>query len=171
MEQYIVFISHDQLFCLPVTVVRRIVEADNFVSLPDVPDYVLGVYEYEEQMLPIIDLRKKLFGEDTVSDTKNKVILCQWKEQTIGIYVESITGIMMLEDTDYERELVKSKLKRGYIGKFLKSNDEVVISLELEYLFNNEQSQELLDSIDDANSDELEDQQQENIEKLDDANG
>ena len=55
MEQYIVFTSHDQLFCLPVTVVRRIVEAENFVPIPDVPAYILGVYEYEEQMLPIID--------------------------------------------------------------------------------------------------------------------
>ena len=110
MEQYIVFTSHDQLFCLPVTVVRRIVEAENFVPIPDVPAYILGVYEYEEQMLPIIDLKAKLFNDPTVKNTENKVILCQWQEQTIGIYVESIRGIMMLEDTDYERELTKAKL-------------------------------------------------------------
>lgn len=155
MEQYIVFTSHDQLFCLPVTVVRRIVEAENFVPIPDVPAYILGVYEYEEQMLPIIDLKAKLFNAPTVKNTENKVILCQWQEQTIGIYVESIRGIMMLEDTDYERELTKAKLKRGYIGKFLKLDDEVVISLELEYLFNNEQAQELMDSVDQAKEDQI----------------
>lgn len=155
MEQYIVFTSHDQLFCLPVTVVRRIVEAENFVPIPDVPAYILGVYEYEEQMLPIIDLKAKLFNDSTVKNTENKVILCQWQEQTIGIYVESIRGIMMLEDTDYERELTKAKLKRGYIGKFLKLDDEVVISLELEYLFNNEQAQELMDSVDQAKEDQI----------------
>lgn len=155
MEQYIVFTSHDQLFCLPVTVVRRIVEAENFVPIPDVPTYILGVYEYEEQMLPIIDLKAKLFNDPTVKNTENKVILCQWQEQTIGIYVESIRGIMMLEDTDYERELTKAKLKRGYIGKFLKLDDEVVISLELEYLFNNEQAQELMDSVDQAKEDQI----------------
>ncbi|MDY4066029.1 purine-binding chemotaxis protein CheW [Lactobacillus agilis] len=155
MEQYIVFTSHEQLFCLPVTVVRRIVEAENFVPIPDVPDYILGVYEYEEQMLPIIDLKAKLFSDKTVKNTENKVILCQWHEQTIGIYVESIRGIMMLEDTDYERELTKAKLKRGYIGKFLKLDDEVVISLELEYLFNNEQAQELMDSVDQANEEKI----------------
>ena len=155
MEQYIVFTSHDQLFCLPVTVVRRIVEAENFVPIPDVPAYILGVYEYEEQMLPIIDLKSKLFNDPTVKNTENKVILCQWQEQTIGIYVESIRGIMMLEDTDYERELTKAKLKRGYIGKFLKLDDEVVISLELEYLFNNEQAQELMDSVDQAKEDQI----------------
>lgn len=155
MEQYIVFTSHDQLFCLPVTVVRRIVEAENFVPIPDVPAYILGVYEYEEQMLPIIDLKAKLFNDSTVKNTENKVILCQWQEQTIGIYVESIRGIMMLEDTDYERELTKAKLKRGYIGKFLKLDDEVVISLELEYLFNNEQAQELMDFVDQAKEDQI----------------
>ena len=106
-------------------------------------------------MLPIIDLKAKLFNDPTVKNTENKVILCQWQEQTIGIYVESIRGIMMLEDTDYERELTKAKLKRGYIGKFLKLDDEVVISLELEYLFNNEQAQELMDSVDQAKEDQI----------------
>ena len=49
MEQYVVFESHNQLFGLPVTIVRRVVETDKFISLPEVADYVLGVYEYEEQ--------------------------------------------------------------------------------------------------------------------------
>lgn len=65
MEQYVVFKSHDQLFGLPVTIVRRVVETNKFIPLPEVADYVLGVYEYEEQMLPIIDLGRKLFNDFT----------------------------------------------------------------------------------------------------------
>ena len=48
MEQYVVFKSHDQLFGLPVTIVRRVVETNKFIPLPEVADYVLGVYECEE---------------------------------------------------------------------------------------------------------------------------
>ena len=64
MEQYVVFKSHDQLFGLPVTIVRRVVETNKFIPLPEVADYVLGVYEYEEQMLPIIDLGQRFYGTD-----------------------------------------------------------------------------------------------------------
>jgi purine-binding chemotaxis protein CheW len=52
-----------------------------------------------------------------------------------------------LEETNYEEELSQADLKRGYIGKFLKFKDQVVISLKLDYLFDNNQSQSLSDSV------------------------
>jgi purine-binding chemotaxis protein CheW len=52
-----------------------------------------------------------------------------------------------LEETNYEEELSQADLKRGYIGKFLKFKDQVVISLKLDYLFDNNQSQALSDSV------------------------
>lgn len=153
MEQYVVFKSHDQLFGLPVTIVRRVVETKGFIPLPEVADYVLGVYEYEDQMLPIIDLRRKLFGEFTEQTQEAKVILCNWKNQSLGIYVEKIVGIVYLETNDNEKELEKAKLKRGYVGKFLKMDGDVVISLELDYLFDNAEEDDLMDSIDDMEAD------------------
>lgn len=153
MEQYVVFKSHDQLFGLSVTIVRRVVETKGFIPLPEVADYVLGVYEYEDQMLPIIDLRRKLFGEFTEQTQEAKVILCNWKNQSLGIYVEKIVGIVYLETNDNEKELEKAKLKRGYVGKFLKMDGDVVISLELDYLFDNAEEDDLMDSIDDMEAD------------------
>jgi purine-binding chemotaxis protein CheW len=65
-----------------------------------------------------------------------------------------------MEETNYEQDLVKSLLKKGYIEKFLKLENEVVMLLELDYLFNNEQTQaafqeleqltDVEDTIDDA---------------------
>ncbi|MCI1633826.1 MAG: hypothetical protein LKI22_07915 [Liquorilactobacillus nagelii] len=52
-----------------------------------------------------------------------------------------------MEETNYEEELSQADLKRGYIGKFLKFKDQVVISLKLDYLFDNNQSQSLSDSV------------------------
>ncbi|MDD6171601.1 MAG: chemotaxis protein CheW, partial [Ligilactobacillus ruminis] len=83
-----------------------------------------------------------------------KVILCNWKEQALGIYVEKIVGIVYLETNDNEKELEKAKLKRGYVGKFLKMKDDVVISLELDYLFDNKEADGLMESVDDLEADQ-----------------
>ncbi|MFT8392732.1 MAG: chemotaxis protein CheW [Liquorilactobacillus ghanensis] len=147
MDQYVVFKSHDQFFALPVLLVKRIVETDQFISLPDVPDFVLGVFEHQQHMIPIIDLRRKLFGEFTPTTDATKVILCEWQDQHLGLFIENIVGINYLEETNYETELSQADLKRGYIGKFLKFKDQVVISLKLDYLFDNNQSQALTDSV------------------------
>ncbi|KRN06857.1 hypothetical protein FD15_GL000416 [Liquorilactobacillus sucicola DSM 21376 = JCM 15457] len=138
---------------MPVKAVTRVIEANNFITLPEVADYILGVYEYQEHMIPIVDLRRKLFGQYTKDADDNKVILCDWKGNSLGIFVENILGISYLEETNYEKELVKADLKRGYIDKFLKLDDKVVISIELTYLFDNRQESELLATVDQLNAD------------------
>lgn len=78
----------------------------------------------------------------------------QLEEQSLGIYVEKIVGIVYLETNDNEKELEKAKLKRGYVGKFLKMKDDVVISLELDYLFDNKEADGLMESLDDLEADQ-----------------
>ncbi|MGX7195961.1 chemotaxis protein CheW [Enterococcus olivae] len=142
MEQYVVFKSHGQLFAIRVSNVDRVIEANRFIALPEVAEFILGVYEYHENMIPIVDVRKKLFGEFSDQKEESKVILCRWENHSQGLYVEDIIGISYMEETNYEQDLVQSLLKKGYIEKFLKLEEEVVMLLELEYLFNNEQTKE-----------------------------
>ncbi|KRL05493.1 chemotaxis protein CheW [Liquorilactobacillus oeni] len=154
MEQYVVFKSHEQLFSLPVSIVKRVVEEKNFITLPDVPAFVLGAYEFQEHLVPIIDLREKLFGLATEAGSETKIILCSWKGQSLGLLVESIAGISSLTETDYEEELAKADLKRGYIDKFLKLDKQVVIAINLEYLFDNRQEEILQNTFAELNSQE-----------------
>lgn len=144
MGQYVVFKSNNQAFAIDVHVVKRVVETDIFIKIPEVADYVLGVYEYEAMMVPVIDLQHKLFGEFTTQDTETKVILCHWQDRLLGIYVAEIDGIFNLDEANYEVELQKANLKNGYIDKFLKRQSEIIISLELAYLFNNEQTNQIM---------------------------
>lgn len=135
MEQYVIFKSHSQLFAIRVMDVDRVIEARNFIHLPEVEEHILGVYEYQESMVPIIDIRKKLFREYSDHKEDAKVILCQWKGRLLGLFVEDIKGIYYLEETNYEQDLIRSSLKQSYIEKFLKLDDEVVMLLDLNYLF------------------------------------
>ena len=135
MEQYVIFKSHSQLFAIRVMDVDRVIEARNFIHLPEVEEHILGVYEYQESMVPIIDIRKKLFREYSDHKEDAKVILCQWKGRLLGLFVEDIKVIYYLEETNYEQDLIRSSLKQSYIEKFLKLDDEVVMLLDLNYLF------------------------------------
>lgn len=138
MKQYVVFKTHNQLFAILVQYVERVIEADNFIVLPEVSDFILGVYEYQENMVPIVDVRQKLFREFTEKKEEVKVILCQWEGKSLGLYVEDIVGISYMEATNYEQDLVKAALKQGYIERFLKLDDQVVMALSMDFLFNNQ---------------------------------
>ena len=63
MEQYVIFKSHSQLFAIRVMDVDRVIEARNFIHLPEVEEHILGVYYYQEYSVPINYIRKKVFRE------------------------------------------------------------------------------------------------------------
>ena len=74
MEQYVVFKSHDQLFGLPVTIVRRVVETNKFIPLPEVADYVLGQFSKADKQ--IIEQELALIPEALETLIKNGIASC-----------------------------------------------------------------------------------------------
>lgn len=147
MEQYVIFKSHQQLFAIDIQHVVRVIEASTFTPLPEVADFVLGLQSVESAMVPIIDVRQKLFHAFTDDTGQNVILLCQWKDQTIGLYVEEIVGIQSLPETENQQDLAVSGLKQEYVAAFLKKEDALVLSLDLDFLFSYEQEAELLAGI------------------------
>lgn len=139
MEQYVIFQSNQQYFAILVQNVARVVEAGQFIPLPEVAPYILGVYEFQEKMVPIVDVRRKLFQDFTENTGETKVILCRWKGQTLGLYVEDILGISSLEAANYEETELNNSIKQIYIQSFLKMDERLVMVLDLAYFFSPEQ--------------------------------
>lgn len=121
--------------------------------MPEVAPYILGVYEFQEKMVPIVDVRKKLFQKFTESTGETKVILCRWKEQTLGLYVEDILGISSLEPAVYEENSLNTSIKQIYIQSFLKMDDTLVMLLDLSYFFSAKQEQALVTQLENIKDD------------------
>lgn len=148
MEQYVIFQSNNQRFAILVQNVARVIEAKKFIALPEVEPFILGVYEFQGKMVPIIDVRKKLFQEFTEPTGETKVILCRWKDRTVGLYVEDILGISSLEPAVYEENELNSSIRQIYIQSFLKMEDTLVMLLDLSYFFSTKQEQDLVSQLD-----------------------
>lgn len=153
MEQYVIFQSNHQLFAILVQKVARVIEAKQFIALPEVDPYILGVYEFQGKMVPVVDVRRKLFRNFTEKTVDTKVILCRWKDQTLGLYVEDILGISSLEPANYEENELNSSIKQSYIQSFLKMNETLVMLLDLSYFFNSKEEQVIVTQLEQKKDD------------------
>lgn len=148
MEQYVVFQSNQQYFALSVLDVVRVIEVAEITKLPEVPTFVLGVYDFHGEMIPIIDVRQKLFQNQTAQTIESKIILCKWKTYTIGLVVENIDSIGTLTKASYEENELNNTIKRHYIAEFLKLDTQLVLSLDLAYFFTLQQEEMMLKQLD-----------------------
>lgn len=147
MDQYVVLASHGQLFAVEIQSVVRVIEAKPFVKLPEVPDFILGIYEYKKTMVPVIDIRKQLFKENTEQSENTKVILISWREHLLGVYVEDILGITHLDEADFSADFVKKTMEKQYIAKFLTYENQLVAVLALDELFQLKETSQLLEQL------------------------
>jgi len=145
MEQYIVFILNNQRYAIDISNIDRIIDFSEPKKIPETYDYVLGVINYDDKILPIIDLTKKLYGINIRFSLKNKVIVTMWKSRMLGFLVEDIEGIERFDSKQVELNHEQYEISKKYINGFIKTEDDIIIILNIQKLFDYEQEIELLD--------------------------
>lgn len=85
-------IGEDQLIA-PMDEVAEILELPEFTVVPGVKSWVIGVANVRGNLLPLMDLKGYLLGEDIKQRRKGKVIVINYKGFNTGLVVEEVSGM------------------------------------------------------------------------------
>lgn len=144
MEKYIEFTNNQQRLALDISQVERIIEFQKPKLIPEASDYLLGVIQYDQKILPIIDLTNRLYNIEFVPKEDKKVIVAIWKNKTVGLVVDTILGIYNFNEEEFEESLNEAQISKEYILGFIKDEEDITIVLDLEKIFDEEQEEELI---------------------------
>lgn len=148
MKQYIIFTVNKQNFAVDIVAIERIIEAEEPKKTPETSDYFLGVTQYNGQILPNIDLSMRLYKKPTVQDMSTKVIVTLWKDKFIGLMVDDVVGVQNFNDKQFEESNKDMNLSREYITGFIKEEDNIIIVLNINKIFDGDQEEELMLALD-----------------------
>lgn len=143
MEQFIVFINNNQKFAVYVSRIHKIIEFQQPKRLPDSSKYFLGVIKYNESILPVIDLSKRLYNIVTEQTVDTKIIVVSWKDKEIGLVVDDIIGIRNFTEEQFEDAKLDVDIANEYISGFIKSEEDIIVNLDIDKIFNKEQEKEI----------------------------
>ena len=152
MSQTQMVICHiaKQEYAIHIDYVERIIEYSTITPLPETADHVLGILNYQDSILPIIDLNKRLFKESTDYREDSKILVIQLEKYKIGLLVDSVNEVKSIEDDKIERPsgMVKG-IAPHYIKGLIRKDDKIIIFLEIEEIFQGGQQKELMHMIQD----------------------
>jgi purine-binding chemotaxis protein CheW len=115
---------------------REILEIDNVTLVPDSPDYIEGIIKLREEIIPIVDLGKKINFKS--KKDKNKVIIVSIQGVIVGLLVDQISEIVKIDKINKANSLkVSQKLDKEFIKGILTLNEKLVIVIDMEKLFEN----------------------------------
>ena len=128
----LVFKLRNEFYATDIMEVERILGYEEPTALPDSPSFLDGVINYENSVLPIINLvdKFKLKKEESLD---KKIIVVKRENGKFGILVDSVSEVVnILEDEIKNPNSLSTLISQKYIKGLIKKKENIIIMLDLE---------------------------------------
>lgn len=136
-KRIVIFKIEDDEYATSISQVERILEFEKITKIPDAPEYLMGVINYQGRIIPIIDLRKRfnLSGAGIVNE--RKIIIAKQGEGDIGLIVDAVSEVADIsEDVISSPPEIISGIIKKYIKAIIKIDGRIIIYLNLSKILN-----------------------------------
>lgn len=135
LSQIVTFRLGDDLFAADIYSVERVLRYQAPTSIPNVPDWIEGVIDYQGRVVPVISLRRRfaLPAGDVAADTR--ILVLNAGGEWIAAIVDAVLEVASLAESAVQPP---PPLFRGLAAEYLKGiarrGDRLVIFLDVERL-------------------------------------
>jgi purine-binding chemotaxis protein CheW len=121
-----------ETFGLPIAMVREIVRVPEITSVPNAPDYIEGVINLRGRIIPVVDLRKRFGDMSGATNKKNRIVVVELENRSIGLLVHSASEVLRIRPSDIEApQNMFQEGELSYITGVGKLKGRLVILLDL----------------------------------------
>jgi purine-binding chemotaxis protein CheW len=122
--------SLDNVFYgVDVNQVREVKNFEGATPVPCAPNYVIGVTNLRGEVIPVVDLRKRIGLNGRKENQENTIMIIVQDKHPIGVIVDSVIEVLTLQKKDVEKDPESLIIDRsdGVIGVAKHDNDLIVL--------------------------------------------
>ena len=143
-DQYIVFMLNEQKFGFDVLNSREIITADDLTSIPESADFIQGVINLRDKIIPIIDLHKRFKLQDEIKTEDDKVIIISVNNTLIGLGVKQVEEIQRIESKKISQAPeITQGINQDYIQGIARLNDKLIILIDIDSIFSTKEIRQI----------------------------
>jgi len=133
--QIVTFRLGDDLFAADINSVERVLRYQQPSPVPNVPEWIEGVIEYQKRVLPVVDLRARFSMERATVGSDTRILVFNGGGEFVAVTVDAVLEVAALDAAQLSPP---PTLFRGLAGEYLKGivrrADRLVIFLDVERL-------------------------------------
>src|SRR5689334_22486599 len=139
-SQYVTFSLGDEVFAVPVEVVREILDHEEAFKIPHGPDYLLGLRDVRGQGVPVVDLRLRLGMTKTEKTPHTRILVLDVqigeKMLTLGLVADRVYEVIPFRRDEIEGAPdIGVTWRSDYIAVVVRRNGSFVVIVDLARLF------------------------------------
>ncbi|MDH5324634.1 MAG: chemotaxis protein CheW [Gammaproteobacteria bacterium] len=139
--QLVGFGINQEQFGVNILMVQEIIRSAPVTAVPNSPEFVEGVINLRGDIIPVIDLRKRLFLFREDNHERNWILILNISDRVIGFIVDRVTEVLKVAHNHVEPapDVVIAGLENQYIQGVCDVNDNLLIILNFERILFNEE--------------------------------
>lgn len=143
--QLVVFNLCNEEYGVDIMQVKEIVNYMVPVKVPNAPEFIEGIINLRSEIIPIINLKKRFNIEGQEIEENKRIIVMNINEKKVGFVVDDASEVISIENESIEPAPdIVIGVDRKYITGIGKSGERILIILELDKLFSEEEHEELV---------------------------
>lgn len=149
LMQLVGFKINEEEFGVDILMVQEIIRSAPVTEVPNSPEFVEGVINLRGDIIPVIDLRKRLYlYQGGKSGEGNWILILNIKDRVIGFIVDRVTEVLKVEEDKVEPppDIVVVGLENQYIHGVCDIDGTLLIILSFERILFNEEYHMLRDT-------------------------
>jgi purine-binding chemotaxis protein CheW len=133
LRQLVGFTIGKELFGVDILMVQEIIRAAPITAVPNSPDFVEGVINLRGNIIPVIELRKRLgFAMPDVNMEDSWILILDIEGRITGFIVDSVTEVLKIQESGIEPppDIVVAGLETQYIRGVCEIDEKLLILLD-----------------------------------------
>jgi purine-binding chemotaxis protein CheW len=145
-NQLVVFTLDDQQYALNLACVERVVRSVDITHLPDAPESVLGVINFEGRVIPVVNTRKRLGLPEREVELQDLFIIARDSGRMVAFVGDEVKPVL---EMPHDQLVASSEVlpRTGYLQSVAKVDEGMVIVLAVGNVLSLEESQQLQSAI------------------------
>ncbi len=143
--QLVSFKVNGEEFGVDILKVQEIIRMMKITKVPQSQDFVDGVINLRGRVIPVVNLRRRLGMEKIEETSKTRIIVVELGSKTIGFIVDEVKEVLRIPKSITEPPpKAVAGIDSAYITAVGKLEDRILILLDLEKLFSEEEELQMV---------------------------
>ena len=141
----LIFSINNEYYATNIMEVERILDYEKSTKIPDSPQFVEGVINYEGNILPVITLAKRFNLPITEIQEGCKIMVAKQDNSNIGIIVDFVSEVkdVLISNIEESPEII-SGISRRYIKGLIKIDGRIIIYLNLSAILTQQEKNQII---------------------------
>lgn len=143
-KQYVIFKLEKEEYGVDVMHIQEISEYIKCTEVPNSPGFIEGIINYRGNIVPVINLHNKFDINPIVITEDTRIIIFGLDGKQVGLLVDNASQVITINDDDIEEppSIIMASGQK-FIGGLGKTQDSIVIILDLENILSEAEKKEL----------------------------